>query len=180
MKKQLSIILVIFGVICCSAQNIKVNGKILLENEDDRTNVIGKTKVVLEQNGTKQTAIVNDNLKFFFEIESLNDIKVTFEPKGIGSITGRLYTFKNTELRKKDTISLKLPYALTCKYDKSKDNRTCPTCKKEDEVIPISYGLNIDITKKDEEKKEKKYKSGGCVVTDCDPNWYCKRDALDF
>ncbi|MEY8847293.1 hypothetical protein AB9K26_00635 [Psychroserpens sp. XS_ASV72] len=180
MKKHLISTTLIFGFICCYSQNIKVNGKILLENEDDRNNVIQKTKVILSQNGTEQSTKVNENLEFFFEIEGFNDIEVTFEPKGMGNISGRFYTFKNSELRKKDTISLKIPYSLTCKYDKSKDNKTCPTCEREDEVIPIAYGLIAEITKKGEEKQEKKYKSGGCVISDCDPNWYCKRDNLEF
>ncbi|MCK8482289.1 hypothetical protein [Psychroserpens algicola] len=180
MKKLLYLTFLTFGFVFCYSQEIKVNGKILLENKDDRENVIEKTKVHLEQNGIKQISIVNENLEFEFNINGFDKILITFEPVGVGSVSGRFYTFKNNTLRKNDTISLKIPYALTCKFDKSVNNKTCPTCKKEDEVIPISYGLIAEITKKDEEKKEKKYKSGGCVTGDCDPNWYCKRDNLEF
>jgi hypothetical protein len=180
MKQTLYILLLTFGFLFCSAQTVKVNGKLLLQNEDDRSLVIEKTKVVLEQNGIEQITKVNDSLEFYFEINGLDKIQITITPKGVGRVSGRFYKFKNTELRKNNTISIKIPYSLTCKYDKSKDNKTCPICKKEDEVTPISYGLGAETTKKGEEKKEEKFKPGGCVVTDCDPNWFCKRDNLEF
>jgi hypothetical protein len=180
MKNILYIILLTIGFTFCSAQTIKVDGKLILQNEDDRSLVIEQTKVVLEQNGIKQITSVNDELEFSFKIIGFEKIKITMIPQGVGMISSTSYSFKNTELRHNDSISIKIPYSLTCKYDKSKDNKTCPTCKKEDEVIPIAYGLIAEITKKGEEKKEKKYKSGGCVTSDCDPNWYCKRDNLEF
>jgi hypothetical protein len=70
---------------------------------------------------------------------------------------------------------IELPYFPTCKYDKTKNNRRCPTCKKKNKVIPIYYGLIGQIG-----KKKSNFKSGGCVVTGRDPNWFCERDGTEF
>lgn len=181
MKNIFYILFSIVGFTFCSAQTITIDGKLILQNEDDRNLVIEKTTIVLEQNGVKQVTKVNERLAFSFKINDSEKILITTVSKGIGSIAGRYYTLKNAELKKTDTISIKIPYALTCKYDKSKENKTCPVCKTDNEVIPISYGLTAEIIKEGEEvKNEKKYKPGGCTTSDCDPNWYCKRDNLEF
>jgi hypothetical protein len=62
-----------------------------------------------------------------------------------------------------------------CQYDAARKDRTCPTCHKKDKVIPIEYGLRIS-----NKGEGKTFKSGGCNITLCDPNWYCKRDKLEF
>jgi len=62
-----------------------------------------------------------------------------------------------------------------CKYDSSLKNKTCPICKKQDKVIPIAYGLLVSM-----KGEGKTFKAGGCNITYCDPNWYCKRDKLEF
>jgi len=81
-----------------------------------------------------------------------------------------------------------------CPYEKTKNNR-CPVCKKTDKTIPIVYGLIIEITDANPNIietngvriisdtpiiKKKKYKSGGCVVSDCQPSWFCERDDKKF
>jgi hypothetical protein len=54
----------------------------------------------------------------------------------------------------------------------------CPICKKEDQVIPIEYGIpRKRLVRK---AKRGKVKLGGCVIKDCDPDWYCKRDDKEF
>ena len=58
-----------------------------------------------------------------------------------------------------------------------------PTCPKNhtDNIIPIVYGLIA--TRGDtfiKNKKEMKVKYAGCVVTDCDPQFYCKEHDIDF
>ncbi len=58
-----------------------------------------------------------------------------------------------------------------------------PTCPKihTDNIIPIVYGLNAtpgDTFIKN--KREMKVKYAGCVVTECDPKFYCKEHDIDF
>ena len=80
-----------------------------------------------------------------------------------------------------DTV-LQLNIHRFCIYDASLNDKTCPVCHKTDKVIPIKYGLLI--TEKGKKKKETgssdEFYSGGCVITGCDPNWYCKRDKTKF
>ncbi|SDL75580.1 Carboxypeptidase regulatory-like domain-containing protein [Salinimicrobium catena] len=54
----------------------------------------------------------------------------------------------------------------------------CPVCNKKDEVIPVVYGMPTEKTMK--KADQGKVKLGGCVVSDCEPKWYCKRDKRWF
>jgi len=45
-----------------------------------------------------------------------------------------------------------------------------------DNIIPIVYGLIIQIG----DSKRDEFLRGGCVVTDCDPNYYCKVHEVKF
>lgn len=73
-------------------------------------------------------------------------------------------------------VEMNILYPPECKY---KDPiMICPVCKKKDEVIPIVYGLPTQKTMKKAEKEE--VMLGGCVVSGCDPQWFCKRDEKWF
>lgn len=47
-----------------------------------------------------------------------------------------------------------------------------------DNLIPIAYGL--PGTKLMKEAEEGKVKLGGCIITHCDPKWYCKKHKIEF
>ena len=66
-----------------------------------------------------------------------------------------------------------------CKYDKNRKYKLCPVCNKEDMTIPIVYGLLVRKGKQ-KLKKGKDYIAGDCLITCCDPTWYCKRDKYSF
>jgi hypothetical protein len=55
-----------------------------------------------------------------------------------------------------------------------------PTCPKnhKDSIITIHYGLIS--SRGDEFKKDKKVRYGGCVITECDPQFYCKQHEIEF
>lgn len=58
-----------------------------------------------------------------------------------------------------------------------------PTCPKKhtDSIIPIIYGLVAEkIEWGTKKKKEIKARYAGCVVTDCDPQFYCKEHDIEF
>lgn len=175
MNKTFITILFCIGFLSGFAQNSVIKGKLIAELPEETERIVKRTKVILEINEKIITADLDDDLNFSFYDLKAGNFKIRTEPKPAG--TNRIII---DFLKPNDTINIKLPYSLTCKYDKSKKDKTCPVCKKEDQVIPISYGLIVEITKKGEVKKEKEYKSGGCVTTGCDPNWYCKRDEIDF
>ena len=55
--------------------------------------------------------------------------------------------------------------------------RICPHVHK-DYIIPILYGYP---TKSQLRKaKKRKIKLGGCVVTNCDPKWFCTKHNIEF
>jgi hypothetical protein len=73
-------------------------------------------------------------------------------------------------------INLSIDFPPPCFY--KKENTICPICHKKDKVVPIVYGLpRKKIMKK---AKKGKLKLGGCMASDCDPYWYCKRDEKEF
>lgn len=55
---------------------------------------------------------------------------------------------------------------------------SCPKCGKSDQVVPIVYGKPTKKTIEREAKGE--VKIAGCLIPDCAPNKYCKRDATNF
>lgn len=54
----------------------------------------------------------------------------------------------------------------------------CPVCNKKDQVVRIAYGEPTEVVM--QEADDGKVKLGGCVITDDQPKWYCKRDDTDF
>ena len=73
---------------------------------------------------------------------------------------------------------LLIDYPPPCKYDKSKISDSCPICGKQDKVIPIMYGFPSNGSIK--QGRRAKILLGGCEVSGCDPNKYCKRDKVKF
>ena len=57
-------------------------------------------------------------------------------------------------------------------------NPLCPICNLNKDVIPIIYGLPDNELFKEGENG--KVKLGGCIITDNDPQWYCKKCEKDF
>ena len=73
-------------------------------------------------------------------------------------------------------IELNILFPPECKYNHK--NMTCPVCNKKDEVVPVVYGMPTEKTMR--EADQGKVKLGGCVISGCDPKWYCKRDETWF
>lgn len=69
-------------------------------------------------------------------------------------------------------------YTIICDYDQSGTKHDCPVCHKQDQVIPISYGYPSSIGIERANKGE--IYLGGCMVSDCDPQWHCKRCKKEF
>ena len=64
-----------------------------------------------------------------------------------------------------------------CQYD-TFGARQCPICNRTDEIIPIAYGYPTSKSLKQAEKG--KIMLGGCIISPCNPHWYCKRDNVSF
>jgi hypothetical protein len=65
-----------------------------------------------------------------------------------------------------------------CQYDLARNIKICPITTHRDKIIPISYGLPTRRIFRI--AKRNRVYLGGCVITDCDPTWYCERHELTF
>ncbi len=77
---------------------------------------------------------------------------------------------------KDSTTYVNIFYPTFCEYSKSKSK--CPKCSKKDKVVPIVYGYPSE--KMLVKMKKGKIHLGGCMVSGCDPKWFCKRDETEF
>lgn len=81
----------------------------------------------------------------------------------------------NINVQRNETLKLTIDYPpKICPYDKTKLTGICPEGNHKDNVIPIEYGLILGDEEFMKKVKNNQIELGGCMVTDCDPNWYCK------
>jgi hypothetical protein len=128
--------------------------------------------------GAKIKFIKNDTTVFSYGLigqfkvilkKSLTDSDVVSHPT-LGSTT---FAFSLSDKQVKDT-SIHLPKS--CKTVTHTD--TCPKCKSNKDVIKIIYGMPNKKLMKQADKGL--VRLGGCVVNDCFPKYYCKRDDFEF
>ena len=92
------------------------------------------------------------------------------------TINNEFYDKKNFLIKINGDTSLNIFVKKFCQYHENKTS-VCPKCKSSKKVVPIFYGLTtLDFMK----KNKKKYHFAGCELSYCMPNWYCKRDRLEF
>jgi hypothetical protein len=73
-----------------------------------------------------------------------------------------------------DSITIKyLTFPEDCDYNRHLADKKCPNCQRTETVVPIIYGLLRDFPPID-------FQPGGCMVTNCDPSWFCKQDKISF
>ncbi len=75
--------------------------------------------------------------------------------------------------------SIRITLTPGCKYDLHKTDKFCDKCKTKKYVIPIEYGLLVSL-RGPSEKRKKESHPGGCEVSDCQANWYCKKCKTEF
>ncbi len=131
--------------------------------------------VMLKVDNYQRVAVIDKNLNFSFDSLKTDTTFLNIP----ASSHFRDTTINNIITKDKETVHLEIPYPPFCIYTKSKNNKTCPVCSKQDSVIPIIYGLVINTGKKTKQKQQE-FKSGGCQISGCDPHWFCKRDDKEF
>ncbi|MCF8298167.1 MAG: carboxypeptidase-like regulatory domain-containing protein [Saprospiraceae bacterium] len=144
-------------------------------------NVLGQTGIIKGQvydRKEKQGLALANVWLIDTKIGTVTDQKGNFK---IDNLKAGIYNLKVSYIGYGDTtlynikvlvdtvILLRVELPADCIYDKNEKNRTCPICGKKNKVVPIVYGLPIGSL------NLKKYYYAGCVITNCDPNWYCKR-----
>jgi len=167
MRTITTIILALLIKTCCAQYGV-ISGQIY-----DRKEKVGLAfaSVSLKFNNGTSTDIDG-----YFVIDGVPPGRHLLTVNYVGYSDTSLYV--NVAANQTTNIYLQLPKP--CIYDKNENDKTCPKCNKIDQVIPIVYGeLVFPDTIETNEWFENIY-SGGCIVTECDPNWYCKRDKTKF
>lgn len=95
------------------------------------------------------------------------DVRVSLVGYGDTTLTGVHVGVDSTTV-----VQVALPGP--CEYESHWKDKRCPACGKKNKVVPMVYGL-LDLNWDD-----RKGEPGGCVITDCDPTWYCRTDSLKF
>lgn len=119
-----------------------------------------------------------------FKILATADKEFDMYYRGVGVGDTYVQTIKPTD---KDTVSL--TFKVPKDYKKHLGKAICPKCHKHDQTLPIRYGLGSakviqhvdskgDTTYTHYDKKN--YYDGGCVTSDIDPKYFCKRDKVKF
>ncbi|RKR11734.1 hypothetical protein C8C83_3480 [Flavobacterium sp. 90] len=189
MKEKILLYLLLISFSCFS-QTGKLNGKLILKDTENYKKVLENTYIILKTSIKTDSIKVDSDLRFVFEdVKAEKKIKIFISPR-----TYPINTYYIMDLKKNEIKNVEIPYTSTCPYSKDRNN-VCPTCSKNDKVLPIVYGLIATVNYKDKdgnptdkngniiskkESKKVKYKSGGCVVSDCQPTWFCQRDKLNF
>lgn len=170
-KKYIAIAFLLLNLFASYGQNKgKIIGKLILKDLENKESVIKNTYVILKSKTQIDSVKIDENLNFTFENLKSDTLRIFLSPRSYPVNKFFKFYLKDGEVK-----NLELPYSSTCPYGKS---NVCPICKKKDKVIPIVYGLIPQVNGK--KPKTKKYKSGGCVVSDCQPNWFCQRDKTEF
>ncbi|MFP9112804.1 hypothetical protein ACLI1A_02610 [Flavobacterium sp. RHBU_3] len=157
--------------------------KLNLTHNEDYTFTYENARLILTGNGRNDTLRPNRELEFNMENLTKGDYQFRIIPNNsLDRTTEHYYKFHfDTPAQQKHPFEI--TYSPFCPY--SIENKTCPVCCTEKHVIPVRYGLIAVIEKRDKNGNiinddKKKFKAGGCVVSDCDPQWYCEQDDVKF
>ena len=164
MKIIKTLIFVLFSI-QTFAQYGSLNGHIsYLEDSSDFSNI---TVLLLKDGKTITGCETDKNGKY--EIKDIPFGKYDLKIYTLGFRDKIIYNYEIKENSQTENFI----YPDPCKSSK----RICPHGHN-DNIIPILYGYpTIRNMKK---AKKGKIKLGGCVVTDCDPKWHCKKHNIDF
>jgi hypothetical protein len=85
------------------------------------------------------------------------------------------FMFEHVTIKKDTAIYLSIQFP--CPNGTKSAKKKCPFGHR-DNIIPISYGLHSEKSLKKAEQG--KIELGGCMVTECDPKWYCKTHKIRY
>jgi hypothetical protein len=139
---------------------------------ESQTDFIGLT-IYLFQGDSLLTGTVSDeqgNYSIKIPETGIYDLKMEF-------IGYRNQVVRDLKLESTKTKKLDITFPEPCIISEYQLNKICPNGHK-DGIIPIVYGLPKQRTMRKAEKG--KLRLGGCIITGCDPKWYCKKHEIEF
>jgi len=135
--------------------------------EGSRGRGFGMVKLTLLNTPYEAMTDLEGNFKFSNIPAGNYDLKLSF--------LGLKDSFLSLVAAEDTTLNLEFSYPY-CMYNGLE--KTCPVCKRKDQVIPILYGYPSKVALRSE--KRGKLWLGGCQISHCDPSHYCKRDQKEF
>lgn len=124
------------------------------------------------------TKPINDSLVLLFESTSASsfDVVINGSLEYADSSVRYFRTGGRFDLHAASE-NFQMNFPADCTINRYLGGKTCPECKNSKDIIPVVYGLllpdmpgspGID------------YYPLGCMISSCDPAWYCKKDSLLF
>jgi len=152
------------------SQNTQISGQITLSNYV--TEYKDLTILLIQKDSIITGAVPNETgyFKLIKKVPNGNySIKIT-------QIATQDFVIDNVDIYDDKEINLNILYPGKCKYLKTKK----PKCTENhfDNIIPIVYGY--PSKEMGEKAKKEKIYLGGCLTSDCDPNYYCKIHKIRF
>jgi len=108
----------------------------------------------------------------YYEVENIPNGKYTLKLALIGYPE---YIIEDFEIYKDSTLNLNIKYP--CPNGENISKKVCPHGHK-DKIIRIVYGYPTPRMMR--KAKKGKIHLGGCVITECDPKWYCTVHNIEF
>ncbi len=158
---------IFIGTVATDTKNKDIIFGLYIEFRVD-TLVIGRN--IIQKDGT-------------FKISATADKEFDIYYRAIGVGNTYVQTIKPTD---KDTVSLTLK--VPKEYKKHFGKTICPKCNKHDQTVPIIYGLKTIVIYTTDQPPYTTYDGygmkeiydGGCVTSDINPKFFCKRDKIKF
>ena len=156
--------------ITCFSQHAELKG--IFTDADSADILVNPLTIILFKNDVEMAKAMTVNGTFHFKNLESGVYSLNFDRFG-----NRFPLMDFIVIKKDDKFKLYIKYE--CPYRHPINYQ--PKCPKDDsdKVVPIVYGLpNEELYK--EYKNGKVYLEGRCLVTDCDPKYYCPRHKLKF
>jgi hypothetical protein len=167
MKKLLTIIFLTLAInTFCQTGKIVGNVRNGIESTPSKFMSIG-----LYQNDMLIEGTISDSTGHF----EFNNIASGIFKLGISFVGYQPYNIPEIVVFNDSIINLEIKYP--CPNGNKKSKKICPYGHRNN-IIPIEYGLPSMKRMKRAEKG--KCDLGGCIVTECDPKWYCKEHKIRF
>lgn len=157
---------IIYSLVVSTDQTGEIAGTII--HRDDNSNFPGIDIRLYQQNEFIAGAVSGGDGKF-----QIPDIPIGSYDLHFNFIGHRKKVIRNICVEPDKVLILDIVYPNSCKSSQ----KVCPIMHT-NEVIPIKYGAS-DIKMK-KLADDRKIFLGGCVMSDCDPVWYCKIHSVKF
>jgi hypothetical protein len=170
------------------------NTKIYLTDKNETNDTVGicyhystdpykiyKLKIILETKTDSLGKFFFDSIKKgIYNIVACYTIKIIEPHFAAEGFIDKTAIDKEIEVESNKDYFSKFILDVFCEFDKTKNLKHCPICKRKDKVLPIMFGLPV-FDKDGNVKFGKKYHLGGCIMDAyCNPTKHCNRCKKNF